>query len=80
MFCQVLFLFLTLKNQNKGDFRTLVLLFQLICHLFAYILAIKVFYIEYINVYQLSIKSNTEDFRAYYRYIILSIVNNQPKS
>lgn len=51
MFCQVLFLFLTLKNQNKGDFRTLVLLFQLICPLFAYILVIKGFYIEYINVY-----------------------------
>lgn len=48
MFCQVLFLFLTLKNQNKGDFRTLVLLFQLICPLFAYILVIKGFYLEYI--------------------------------
>ena len=51
MYCQVLFLFLTLKNQNKGDFRTLVLLLQLICPLFAYILVIKGFYIEYINVY-----------------------------
>ena len=50
MFCQVLFLFLTLKNQNKGDFQTLVLLFQLICPLFAYILVIKDFYIEYICI------------------------------
>lgn len=49
MFCQVLFLFLTLKNQNKGDFQTLVLLFQLIYPLFAYILVIKDFYIEYIT-------------------------------
>lgn len=50
MFCQVLFLFLTLKNQNKGNFQTLVLLFQLIHLLFAYILVIKDFYIEYINI------------------------------
>lgn len=48
MFCQVLFLFFTLKIQNKGEFRTLVLLFQLIYPLFAYILVIKDFYIEYI--------------------------------
>lgn len=46
MFCQVLFLFLTLKNQNKGDFQTLVLLFQLIYHLFACISAINSFYIK----------------------------------
>lgn len=50
MFCQVLFLFLTLKNQNKGDFQILVLLFQLIYPLFAYILVIKDFYIEYIRI------------------------------
>lgn len=49
MFCQVLFLFLTLKIQNKGKFRTLVLLFQLIYPLFAYILVIKDFYTEYIT-------------------------------
>lgn len=49
MFCQVLFLFFTLKNQNKGDFQTLVQLFQLIYPLFAYILVIKDFYIEYIT-------------------------------